>query len=40
MSEEDIVVRLRKRAEIRAKIDRGDGKVDRKCLHNRRLNEY
>ena len=29
MSEEDIVFRLRKRAEIRAKIDRGEGEVDR-----------
>jgi uncharacterized coiled-coil DUF342 family protein len=26
---DDIVYRLRKRAEIRAKIDRGDGEVDR-----------
>jgi len=29
VDEEDIVFRLRKRAEIRAKIDRGDGKPDR-----------
>jgi len=26
---QDIVYQLRKRAEIRAKIDRGDGKIDR-----------
>jgi len=29
MEKEDIVVRLRKRAEIRQKIDRGDGEIDR-----------
>ena len=29
MTEVDLVERLRKRAEIRAKLDRGDGKPDR-----------
>jgi hypothetical protein len=29
VDEEDIVFRLRKRAEIRAKLDRGDGKPDK-----------